>query len=761
MITNSLIQYQRTRGAKKEANHQEPIIYQSVYYLFSSKKKSILRVIFNRKMLNIILLKFLYKKLNIYISHLKPLNYCMRNIRTLSIAVGVVALSITSAFSQKVLKKADATFELGQYYRAVELYKQAYASVSKAQRAAVLYKTGYASQEINDYKGAETYYQKSIAAGFDDPNVYYRLAEVLKNQNKYPEAIVEYNNFKAKGGNAKKADLGVKSCELSQQWKDAPMRYKIENMALINSKESDYSPSFSDKKYQTLNFTSRRPGNAGGEIDANTGGNKSDIYETKVDKNGKWSTPVLLPPTVDTKFNEGVGCVSKKGDMIFFSRSPEAPGKQLKTQIYMAKKQGNTWGEAQVLPFCEDSVAHGHPYLSADGKVLYFASRRSGGYGGADIWYSTFDAKANVWGKPVNCGPAVNTDGNELYPTLSDDGKKLYFSSDTHPGMGGLDLFVAQGENNKYTKPVENLKYPLNSAFDDFSIVYEGKKNKGFFTSNREGGKGSDDIWSFNLPPLVFSVKGQISDEGDALAKGKGEPVENVKVKIVGSDGSIKEFTTTKDGSYKLEKLKEGTTYTVSTETGPTSKSTTHSRDGFLANKDQRIISTAQMSSSKEFVADFEVKPVVKEIRMPEIQYALGSYELLPASKDSLLFLYNILKDNPTIVCELNSHTDSRGKAASNMTLSTARAQSCVDFLVKEKGIPAERLVAKGYGMTQLLISDATIKAAKSTQEKEALHQKNRRTSFRILNFNYVDPNAPKGGNNGGTKKDPDEEEEE
>ncbi len=689
---------------------------------------------------------------------MKPLNYCMRKITTLSIAVGVFVLSTTTAFSQKVLKKADASFEVGQYYSAINYYKQAYASAPKDKKGVILYKTGYSCQEINDYKGAETYYQKAIASGYDDPIVYFKLAEVLKNQNKYAEAIAEYNNYKAKGGNAKKADLGVKSCELSQQWKDAPMRYKMENMALINSKESDYAPSFSDKKYQTLNFTSRRPGNVGGEIDANTGNNKSDIYETKVDKNGKWSTPNLLPPTVNTKFNEGVGCVSKKGDMIFFSRSPEASSKQLKTQIFMAKKQGNTWGEAQVLPFCVDSIAFGHPYLSADGKVLYFASRMSGGYGGADIWYSTFDAKANVWGKPVNAGPAVNTDGNELYPTLSDDGKKLYFSSDTHPGMGGLDIFLAEGENNKFTKPVENLKFPLNSPYDDFSIVFEGKKQKGFLTSNREGGKGSDDIWSFNLPPLNFSVRGMVTCEGGKNAKGKGEPVENVKVKIVGSDGNIKEFTTTKDGSYKLEKLKENTTYTVSTQADLNSKSASFNKEGYLNNKDQRIISTAGQVASKEFVADFEVKPVEKEIRMPEIQYALGSAELLPASKDSLLFLYNILKDNPTIVCELNSHTDSRGKADKNMTLSTARAQSCVDFLVKEKGIPAERLVAKGYGMTMLLISDAEIAKAKTKEEKEALHQKNRRTSFKILNFNYVDPNAPK---TGPTKTKTEDEEEE
>lgn len=692
---------------------------------------------------------------------MKPLNYRMRKITTLSIAASVFVLTTTTSYAQKVLKKADASFEVGQYYNAITYYKQAYAGATKDKKGVILYKTGVACQEINDYKGAETYYQKAISANFDDPMVYYKLAEVLKNQNKYAEATVEYNNYKAKGGNAKKADLGVKSCELSQQWKDAPMRYKMENMALINSKESDYAPCFSDKKYKTLSFTSRRPGNVGGEIDINTGQNKSDIYSTTVDKNGKWSTPMLLPPTISTKFNDGVGCVSKKGDMIFYSRSPEASNKQLKTQIFMSKKQGNTWGEGQVLPFCVDTIAFGHPYLSADGKVLYFASRMSGGYGGADIWYSTYDAKANVWGKPVNAGPAVNTDGNELYPTLSDDSKKLYFSSDTHPGMGGLDIFLAVGENNKYTKPVENLKAPLNSPYDDFRIVFEGKKQKGFLTSNREGGKGSDDIWSFNLPPLNFSAKGNVSSEGDKLGKGKGEPVENVKVKIVGSDGSIKEFTTSKDGSYKLERLKENTTYTVSTETGPTSKSATFSKDGYLANKDQRIISTAGQVASKEFQADFEVKPVVKEIRMPEIIYALGSAELLPASKDSLLFLYNILKDNPSIVCELNSHTDSRGKAASNMTLSTARAQSCVDFLVKEKGIPAERLVAKGYGATQLLISDAEIKKAPSNQEKEALHQKNRRTSFRILNFGYVDPNAPKTNpkNPNGTSDDEEEEE--
>ncbi len=687
----------------------------------------------------------------------------MKNTIKFTLTAAALVIFVANGFSQKLLKKADAAFEAHQYYNAINMYKQAYAGASKDKKPMIMFKSGYASQEINDYKGAETFYQKAIAANYDDPTVYLRLAEVLKSQMKYPEAIVEYNNYKAKGGNAKKADLGVKSCELAQQWKDSPQRYKLENMSLINSKESDYSPSYSDKKYQTLVITSRREG-ALGAVEPNIGANHSDIYETKIDKNGKWSTPVLLPPAISSPVNEGQGWVSKKGDMIFFTRCPEEKGKQIKCGIYMAKKQGSTWGVAAKLPFIVDTVQYGHPTLTADGKYLYFTSRMSGGYGGLDIWRCTYDAKANVWGQPQNAGPAVNTEGNEMYPTVSDDGKRLYFSSDYHPGMGGLDIFVAEaGADGKFTKAVENLKYPINSSFDDFGIIYEGKKQRGYLTSNREGGKGSDDIWSFNLPPLNFNVKGMAMSKGDdRTGAGRGEAVELVKVKIVGSDGSINEFTTPKDGNYTF-KLKEKVTYTVSTQTDKTTKSPSFTK-GYLASKDQRVITTVGLGASKDFIADFELAPVVPFIRMPQILYALGSADLLPESKDSLQFLYQTLIDNPTTVVELNSHTDSRGDAAKNMDLSQRRAQSCVDYLVKEKGINPARLQAKGYGKTQLLIGDDVIAKAKTKQEKEALHALNRRTAFRILNWDFVDPNAPKTpvkGNTNGTKKGDDDEDEE
>ncbi|HQQ93185.1 MAG TPA: OmpA family protein [Bacteroidia bacterium] len=649
-----------------------------------------------------------------------------------------------SGFSQKALQKADAAFAQHQYFQAITYYKQVYADAPNDKKPLILYRSGYASQEINDLKGAEAYYQKAIQANYDDPIVYLKLADVLKMQKRYDDAIVEYKNYKTKGGNAKKADLGVKSCELSQQWMDNPLRYKIDNMAQINSKERDYSPSFSDKKYQTLVFTSNRPGSLG-EQDVTTGKFKSDIYETKVDKNGKWSTPVLLPPSVCTEVNEGQAWVSKKGDMIFFTRCPEEKNKQNKCAVFMARKQGSTWGPASPLPFTIDSIHFAHPCLTADAKTLYFVSRMSGGYGGIDIWYCTFDPKNNSWGQPKNAGPAINTEGDEMFPTVSDDGKRLYFSSNYHPGMGGLDIFMAEaGADGKFTKPVENMKSPINSSYDDFGIIFEGKKNRGYFTSNREGGKGDDDIWSFSLPPLNFQGKGFVFSEGDQnTGKGRNEPVEGVKVKVIGSNGDISEVTTGKDGSYTF-KLKEKTTYTVSTETSKNSKSASFSKDGYLSNKDQRVITTVGLDKSQDFVADFFVKPVIPNLRMPEILYDLGSAELLPQSKDSMIYLYNILKDNPGIVVELNSHTDSRGKLDENMKLSQARAQSCVDFLVKEKGIAPARLVAKGFGPTQLLVSDATIKAAKTKEEQEALHQKNRRTTFKVLSFDYVDPNAPK-----------------
>ncbi len=670
----------------------------------------------------------------------------MRHFTKLSlIAATLICIAFSSTAQKNFMKDADAAFKNRQFFNAIELYKQAYTKAKKADaKAKILYRTGASYHEINDFKGAETYYQKAIAAKYADPEAILRLADCLKEQMKYPEAMTEYGNYKKANPSDPRGDLGTKSCELAQKWKDTPSRYKIENMALINTKDADFSAVYSDKKYTTLMFTSTREG-ALGKTDLTTGQLHSDLYETKLDKNGKWSTPLPLATNISTAFNEGAATVSKKGDLMFLTRCPESKGKKLGCEIFLAKKQGSGWAEPALLPFikAEDSISFRHPAFSPDGQTLFFCSNMPGGYGASDIWMAHFDSKANSWGQPINLGATINTSGKEGYPYISDDGKFLYFSSDYHPGMGGLDIFKAEiGPNNKFSKSPENLKFPLNSAADDFGIIFEGKKQRGYFTSNREGGKGSDDIWSFYLPPLVFNLKGAVASKGaNVNSKGKGEPVENAKIKLIGSNGNLDEFSTGKDGTYSF-KLKEGVTYSVTVETSKQTVSASF-KDGYLASKDMGALTTVGEMASKDFVKDFELTPVEIQIRLPEIQYDVSKWDLRPESKDSLNFLYQTLVDNPTIIVELNSHTDSRDNDKKNLVLSQNRAQSCVDYLVNEKKIPVARLKAVGKGETQLLVTDAVIKKAKTKEEKEAMHQKNRRTTFKILSWDFVDPNAP------------------
>jgi len=403
----------------------------------------------------------------------------------------------------------------------------------------------------------------------------------------------------------------------------------------------------------------------------------------------------------------------------------------------MCKKQGPAWAEPELLPFNIDSFAFRHPALSADGNTLYFDAKLPGGYGGTDIWYSSFDKKGKTWGQPVNVGPSINTAGSEGFPFIADDDKILYFSSNTHLGMGGLDIFKAEKDaGGKFTKAPENLKYPMNSAGDDFGIVFEGKKMKGYFSSNREGGKGGDDLWSFVLPPLIFNLSGTV------VSVENNEPVQNALIHLKGSSGDMFEFKTGADGKYNF-KLKENTSYEVTVATDKNTVSQSF-KLGFLANKDLGKLSSVGENESKDFIKDFALTPVKAEIRFPAVQYDLGKATLRPESKDSLNFLYQTLVDNPTIVIELQAHTDSRGSDAKNQKLSEDRAKSCVVYLNEEKKIPLARLQSKGWGEKKLLVTDAQIAKVKTKEEKEALHQKNRRTVFRIVSWDYQDPNAPK-----------------
>lgn len=677
----------------------------------------------------------------------------------------VAVFSVTLVFSTIAIaqknfsKEADKAFSSMEYFNSIELYKKAYTKAKKKEdKANIIFKTAECYRMIGDNKQAEAWYIKAIKANYTDPKAKLYLAEAKKAQEKYNEALIEFNNYKKEVPSDPRGENGAKSCELAQKWKDSPTRYKVENVALINSKDPDFSPMFADKKYNKLYFSSMRPGVIGTSTDPTIGENYSDIFETLMDKNGKWSTPTSVPAPLNTKDNEGLCSMTKKGDMIYFTRCIVEKKVVTLNQLWSAQKKGNAWGDPVKLPFCIDTIKYATPCISADGTTLFFSSNMPGGQGDNDIWYSEYDKKGAKWGAPVNLGPSINSPGNDGYPFLHEDGT-LYFASTGHLGMGGFDIFKAEKKGDDTWVNVTNMKYPINSAGDDFGIIFEGKKDRGYLSSNREGTKGEMDIWSFVLPPLLFTIEGVVTD-----CKFK-EVIPGVVIKLVGSDGSSVETKTDSAGYYKFAAngkdryVNPNTSYVITTQVGNEIKTQQADR-GFLNSSDKVKETTVGVEDAKTFRHDFCLIPIQKEIRFPDVLYDLSSAALRPESQDSLNFLYQTLIDNPTFVIELSSHTDYRGSDAANQKLSEARAKSCVDYLVT-KGIPQARLKAKGYGekrplevrsappenalmytLSETYINQTT--KGQSKEEYEALMQKNRRTVFSVLSKDYFDPNAPK-----------------
>lgn len=687
----------------------------------------------------------------------------MKIITKLTAGLAIFLLFSTHAVAQKNFSKdADKAFDNKEYFNAIELYKKAYTKAKrKEDKALIIFMTAECYRMINDNKQAEAWYTKAIKANYPDPKAELYLADAKKAQEKYNEALIEYNNYKKQVPSDPRGEDGAKSCELAQKWKDNPTRYKVENVAQLNTKDPEFCPMYADKKHNKIYFTSMRPGVTGSTTDPTNGELYSDIFEASMDKNGKWSTPTALPEPVNTKDNEGLSTISKKGDVMIFTRCLVEKNKEMFNQLYTCTKRGNSWSEPVKLPFCIDTLKYASPSLTPDGMTLFFSSNMPGGQGTDlttnDIWYSKYDKKTQKWGTPVNLGPGINTPGNDVFPYIHEDGT-LYFSSTGHLGMGGLDIFKAEKKGDDQWANVTNMKYPINSAGDDFGIIFEGMKERGYLSSNREGSKGADDIWSFVLPPLLFVIEGDVTD-----CKFK-ETVAGVTVKLVGSDGSSVETKTDAAGHYKFAEngsaryVNPNTSYVITVSVG-TDVKTPQASQGFLSSSDKPKETTVGVEEAKTFKHDFCLSPIQKEMRFPDVLYDLGKADLRPESKDSLDYLYQTLIDNPNITIELSSHTDYRGSDAANQKLSEARAKSCVDYLIS-KGIPAARMKAVGYGekhplevysddgktllytLTQQYIDKTT--KGKPKQEYEALMQKNRRTVFKVLTRDYVDPNAPK-----------------
>lgn len=662
----------------------------------------------------------------------------MQYLRIIGLLIAVLMMAQTADAQRKKIEKAESAYETGRYFEAIDLFKFAYGKVEdKEIKKELIFKTAMCYRYIDDVRQAEIWFRKAIKREYENPVIYLYYADALLANAEYEEAKQNYEKYKTLVPDDKLAEKGIQSCEFAIEATENPTRHNINPMYFFNSRESEFSPCFGKDNYSIVYFTTTTEGTTGNEINPVTGQYYADIYQSRVDRKGEWSDPTPLGENINTEFDEGVACTNEKANTMYFTAIRENKDGDMVTQIYMSKKDGINWGEAsRVAIFESDSIMVAHPALSIDEKTLYFVSDKSGGQGGKDIWRVT--GGAGSWGAPENLGPAINTEGNEVFPFVHKDGT-LYFASDGHVGMGGLDIFMARPQGTNWE--LSNVGYPMNSPRDDFGIVFERELERGYLSSNREDSRGEDDIFQFALPPLEFSLVLTVKNENN------GQIIPDASVNLIGSDGTNEINTSEANGTVTYD-LNPNTDYRLITRKG-----------GFLAGKGK--LSTKGYNESQELQVDVFMQPN-DDPKLVKVFYDFGKWDLKPESMVALEELVELLRDdNPNITIELSSHTDFRGSDKANQELSEKRAQSVVDFLILY-GIDAERLEAVGYGETKPktitpreaqafdaregwrflkagdVLTPDYINNLETEQQKEIAHSLNRRTEFRVTGTDYV-----------------------
>jgi peptidoglycan-associated lipoprotein len=586
---------------------------------------------------------------------------------------------------------------------------------------------------INDPKNAEIWYKKAVKTSFSKPEAQYWYAESIKKNGKYQLAIDEFRKYKQLVPGDARADQEIRACDLAAEWLRNPEAYKVDELKDINSKDADFSPAYARDDYGVIYFTSSREDALGNKTHGATGQSFTDIFESRIDKKGKWSIPVPVE-ALSSEFEDGTPSISSDFKEIYFTRCEAGKREKKGCEIMYSAKKGDTWGEPKNLGVLSDSVVAAHPAISPDGLTLYFVSDISGGFGAKDIYMITRDKVGSPWSKPRNAGPDINTSGDELFPYVRSDGT-LYFASDGHVGMGGLDIFRAKPQPDR-SWVVQNIKPPVNSFADDFGIAFEDGAERGIFSSTRKG-RGNDELYSFEMPPLKFNITGLVKDEKTGIA------IPGALVQLIASDGTNLQTETGNSGDFKFV-LKPSVDYIFLA-----------SKRGYLKGKEKET--TKGQEKSRDFMVSIILSAIDKPIELPNIFYDFGKWDLRPESMVSLDKLIETLNDNPNVTIELMSHTDSRDTEEYNLTLSQKRAQSVVDYLVG-KGIELERLTAKGYGESSPKVVDAEIVAQypflkagiplseqyinslANDEQREIAHQINRRTEFKVLRTDYESP---------------------
>ena len=630
--------------------------------------------------------------------------------------------------TKKMVKKGDKKFDLGEYQVAIDIYHKAL--VKSNNPGEINFSIGEAYRVSNRIKQAVPYYQAAVKNGYTDNQAFFGLGIALKSTQNYDEAELVFNKLAVNATDPEireKAEKEVNNIIILREILKTTNYYRVKNLTDINTPGAEYSPVYNNGE---LFFTSSRDG---GKIYKATGTAFTKIYKIKT--TGARVDLVTLEPLNsiinDENTNDGSVTFSSNGQIMIFAKGNSGKKRGAKdVNLYTTSYRKGKWSEPRLLRVNDPDSWNSTPGLSADGRTLYFASNREGGFGGTDLYSATRDGRGR-WGNVKNLGPKINTHGNEMFPYSAIDGS-LYFSSNGHPGFGDLDIMRAVREQGELK--IENLGAPINSNHDDFGL-FLFSPTKGFLTSNRDGGAGDDDIYTFvnNDPDLKIVNYFLTGTTVTADDEGNETILAGTNVKLFDKNNSlVSEQVTGREGDFTFRVYTEEDYYVIGEKPDFLTTRIIFSTIGKSVPKD----SLTKLITNKQFNIKIPLDKIVidKAIVLENIYYDLDKDFIRADAALELDKLVAILNDNPEIKIELSSHTDSRQTADYNLDLSKRRAQSAVNYIINA-GIDSERITAKGYGESQLIVSDEKINALPTVEEREATHQINRRTEFKILEY--------------------------
>lgn len=650
------------------------------------------------------------------------------------IIVCLLLTAVAAGCRTPKLSEADAQFQRGEYYDASVTYKKVYNKLRKKeerpQRGEVAFKMGRCYRLLNMSARASAAFQNALRYEYPDSTTHFMLAQALHADGKYAAALRSYDKYLEFCPDDSLAINCAEGCRTAQEIRARGSRYVVKQAKLFNSRRADFCPMYLGADCDQIYYTSTTEKATGDKKSEITGMKNADVFFSKKNEKGEWERPEPVEGELNTEFDEGIVAFSPDAQTMYLTKARRELNAPTSVEIYTSTRSDAKWSAPVKFEITADTLStFGHPAVSPDGEYLYFVSDMPGGYGGKDIWRISLKERQ---GSLVNLGPDINTEGNDDFPYVRSDGS-LYFSSDGHPGMGGLDIFraTAVGDPADLRWKVENMGFPINSAGDDFGITF-GNGEDGFFSSNRGDARGYDHIYSFEYDPVRITIEGLVMDKDE-------EPVKNAIIRIVGNDGSNQKEVARDDGSFSFA-LQRGVKYVMLA-----------GAKGYL-NQKQEFASDYTMEDANYWV-EFILPSISKPSVVENIFYDYDKADLRPESKTALNELIAVLHDNPNVTIEMASHTDRWGSDAYNINLSERRAKSVVDYLV-ENGISRDRLQPHGYGKSRPktvtkriarlypqfkegdILTEEFIKTL-SEEDQQAADQINRRTEFSVLSLTY------------------------